>query len=163
MLFQLFSYITGGDKRKKARALSTGDDPDGDAATLDVLAAIEKFPGIRPDPEALVEALDPLQPRLYSISSSIKANPGRIALTVDTVRYDIARRRRLGVCSTFLADRPYFFGNDPVGFDACAFGFLGVTVYVKGDNPLYRHAASLPNLMAYTERMRARYFPETLK
>ncbi len=33
MLFQLFSYITGGERRKKARALSTGEDPDGDAAT----------------------------------------------------------------------------------------------------------------------------------
>ena len=27
-------YITGGDKRKKARALANGEDPDGDAATL---------------------------------------------------------------------------------------------------------------------------------
>src|SRR4249920_1636817 len=68
MLFQLFSYITGGERRIKARALATGEDPDGDAQSLDVLAAIEKFPGIRPDPEAFVEALDPLQPRLYSIS-----------------------------------------------------------------------------------------------
>jgi sulfite reductase (NADPH) flavoprotein alpha-component len=105
MLFQLFSYITGGERRKKARALSTGDNPDGDAETLDVLAAIEKFPGIRPDPEALIEALDPLQPRLYSISSSPKACSGRIALTVDAVRYDIGDRQRLGVASTYLAER----------------------------------------------------------
>ncbi len=105
MLFQLFSYITGGERRIKARALANGEDPDGDAATLDVLAAIEKFPGIRPDPEAFVESLDPLQPRLYSISSSPKANPGRVALTVDTVRYRIADRDRHGVCSTYLADR----------------------------------------------------------
>ena len=42
-------------------------------------------------------------------------------------------------------------------------GFLGVTIYVKGDNPLYRHAASLANLASYTERMRARFFPETLQ
>jgi sulfite reductase (NADPH) flavoprotein alpha-component len=105
MLFQLFSYITGGDRRKKARSLSTGEDPDGDAVTLDVLAAIEKFPGIRPDPEAFVEALEPLQPRLYSISSSHKATPGRVSLTVDAVRYAIGRRRRLGVCSTWLAER----------------------------------------------------------
>ncbi len=105
MLFQLFSYITGGERRKKARALSTGEDPDGDAPTLDVLAAIEKFSGIRPDPEAFVEALDPLQPRLYSISSSPKAVPGRVSLTVDAVRYDIGNRRRHGVCSTYLADR----------------------------------------------------------
>jgi glutathione S-transferase len=69
----------------------------------------------------------------------------------------------LDAASTFLGDRPYFFGDQPAAFDACAFGFLGVTVYVTGDNPLYRHAASIPNLMAYTERMRARYFPETLR
>jgi sulfite reductase (NADPH) flavoprotein alpha-component len=104
-LFQLFSYITGGDRKAKARALSNGDDPDGDAETLDVLAALEKFPGIRPDPEAFIEALEPLQPRVYSISSSFRANPGRISLTVDTVRYKIDRRTRLGVASTFLAGR----------------------------------------------------------
>ncbi len=105
MLFQLFSYITGGERRQKAKALAAGEDSDGDAATLDVLAAIEKFSGVRPDPEAFIEALDPLQPRLYSIASSPKAHPGRIALTVDTVRYAIRDRVRLGVASTFLADR----------------------------------------------------------
>src|SRR4030095_14308603 len=96
MLFQLYSYLTGGARRQKAKALAAGEDPDGDAASLDVLAAIEKFPGIRPDPEAFIEALDPLQPRLYSISSSPKTNPGRVSLTVDTVRYKIARRDRIG-------------------------------------------------------------------
>src|SRR5262245_34176501 len=34
MLFQLFSYLTGGARRQKAKAYSAGDDPDGDAATL---------------------------------------------------------------------------------------------------------------------------------
>ena len=63
MLFQLISYLTGGDRRQKAKALASGGDPDGDAATLDVLAALQKFPGIRPDPEAFIESLDPLQPR----------------------------------------------------------------------------------------------------
>jgi sulfite reductase (NADPH) flavoprotein alpha-component len=105
MLFQLYSYLTGGARRQKAKALAAGEDPDGDAATLDVLAAIEKFPGIRPDPEAFIEALDPLRPRLYSISSSPKTNPGRVALTVDTVRYNVGKRERLGVASTFLGAR----------------------------------------------------------
>ncbi len=105
MLFQLYSYVTGGERRQKAKALSAGDDPDGDAKSLDVLAAIEKFSGVRPDPEAFIEALDPLQPRLYSISSSPKADPGRVSLTVDAVRYKIAKRQRLGVASTFLAER----------------------------------------------------------
>jgi sulfite reductase (NADPH) flavoprotein alpha-component len=105
MLFQLMSYITGGERKAKAKKLADGQDPDGDAATLDVLAALQKFPGVRPDPEAFVEALDVLQPRVYSISSSLKANPGRVSLTVDAVRYPIGGRTRLGVASTFLAGR----------------------------------------------------------
>ena len=105
MLFEFISYLTGGDRKKKAKALAEGQDPDGDAATLDVLAALQKFPGIRPDPEAFIEALDPLQPRVYSISSSLKANPGRVSLTVDAVRYKVGERVRLGVASTFLGGR----------------------------------------------------------
>lgn len=104
-LFELISFLSGGAQRAKARALATGEDPDGDAATLDVLAVLQKFSGVRPHPEAFVEALEPLQPRLYSISSSIKANPGRVSLTVDAVRYVVGRRRRLGVASTFLGYR----------------------------------------------------------
>jgi sulfite reductase (NADPH) flavoprotein alpha-component len=105
MLFQLYSYITGGARRQTAKALSCGANPDGDAETLDVLAAIEKFRGVRSDPEAFIEALDPLQPRLYSIASSPKVDPHRVALTVDTVRYRVDRRTRLGVASTFFAER----------------------------------------------------------
>src|SRR3954454_5361619 len=105
MLFQLYSYLTGGARRLKAKALAAGEDPDGDAAMLDVLAAIEKFPGLRPDPEAFIESLDPLQPRLYSIASSPKTSAGRVALTVDTVHYKIGKRERFGVASTFLASR----------------------------------------------------------
>lgn len=103
-LFQLLSYITGGERRQKAKALASGEDPDSDVATLDVLAALQKF-GVRPDPEAFIEALEPLQPRLYSISSSCNATPGRISLSVDAVRYTIKDRKRLGVASTFFADR----------------------------------------------------------
>jgi sulfite reductase (NADPH) flavoprotein alpha-component len=105
MLFQLISFITGGERRQKAKALASGADPDGDAATLDVLAALEKFSGIRPDPEAFVEALDPLQPRLYSIASSPRTSPGNAALTIDAVRYTIGRRARVGVASTLFAER----------------------------------------------------------
>ncbi len=104
-LFELISFITGGLAREKARALASGDDPDGDAAYLDVMATLQKFAGVRPHPEAFIEALEPLQPRLYSISSSHNATPGRLSLTVDTVRYMIGKRKRIGVASTFLAER----------------------------------------------------------
>jgi sulfite reductase (NADPH) flavoprotein alpha-component len=104
-LFELLSFISGGATREKARALAQGEDPDGDAATLDVMAALQKFPGVRPHPEAFVEALEPLQPRLYSISSSHNATPGKLSLTVDCVRYVVGKRKRLGLASTFLAER----------------------------------------------------------
>jgi sulfite reductase (NADPH) flavoprotein alpha-component len=103
MLFELISYMVGGERKAKARALAQGEDPDGDAATLDVLAAVQKFPGIRPDPEAFVECLEGLQPRLYSISSSPKVDPHRLSLTVDRVCYEIDGRLRHGVASTFLS------------------------------------------------------------
>lgn len=48
-----------------------------------------------------LDLLKPLQPRLYSISSSPIAHPGEVHLTVSTVRYG----QRKGVCSSFLADR----------------------------------------------------------
>jgi sulfite reductase (NADPH) flavoprotein alpha-component len=105
MLFELISYITGGERRQKAKELARGADPDGDAATLDVLAALQKFSGIRPDPEAFIDSLDPLRPRLYSIACSPKIDPRRVALTVDAVRFTLGDRRRLGVASTFLAER----------------------------------------------------------
>jgi len=104
-LFQLISYITGGERRKKAKSLAKGEDPDGDAETLDVLEALQKFDGIRPDPEAFVESLEPLQPRLYSISSSPKAESGKVSLTVDAVRYTLRDRKREGIASTFLDAR----------------------------------------------------------
>ena len=46
-----------------------------------------------------------LQPRLYSISSSPKAHPGEVHLTVAVVRYELNGRPRKGVCSTFFAER----------------------------------------------------------
>jgi sulfite reductase (NADPH) flavoprotein alpha-component len=104
-LFELFSFISGGAQREKARALAQGEDPDGDAATLDVMATLQKFSGVRPHPEAFVEALEALQPRLYSISSSHNATPGKLSLTVDCVRYVIGKRKRFGLASTFLAER----------------------------------------------------------
>lgn len=105
MLFELMSYIVGGERRKKLKALAKGQDLDGDAASYDVLKVLETFGPVHPDPEAFLECLEPLQPRLYSISSSPLATPGELHLTVDAVRYELEGRKRLGVASTFLADR----------------------------------------------------------
>ncbi len=104
-MFQLISFVTGGATRAKAQALARGEDPDGDLERLDVLGTLHKFSGLKISPEAFVEALDELQPRLYSISSSPRHTLGRLSLTVDCVRYWVGQRGRLGVASTFLSER----------------------------------------------------------
>ena len=69
---------------------------------IDLLLA---HPALKFSPIELVGLLKKLQPRLYSISSSLKAHPGEVHLTVDIVRYESLGRARKGVCSTFLAER----------------------------------------------------------
>ena len=53
--------------------------------------------------EELVKILRPLQPRYYSISSSSKAFPGEMHLTVGMVNYESNRRKKQGTCTTFLS------------------------------------------------------------
>jgi sulfite reductase (NADPH) flavoprotein alpha-component len=67
---------------------------------IDLLAGLSQPFG----PAEFVGLLKKLQPRLYSISSSPKAHPGEVHLTVAAVRYESHGRSRKGVCSTFLAD-----------------------------------------------------------
>ena len=58
-------------------------------------------------PADFLALLRKLAPRLYSISSSPKAHPDEVHLTVARVGYEAHGRRRFGVCSTYLADRVY--------------------------------------------------------
>jgi len=56
-------------------------------------------------PAEFVALLKKIAPRLYSISSSLKAHADEVHLTVAAVRYESHGRARKGVASTFLADR----------------------------------------------------------
>lgn len=52
--------------------------------------------------EQFVAGLRPLQPRLYSIASSLNATPDEAHLTVSTVQYALHDIRRVGVASGYL-------------------------------------------------------------
>jgi len=52
-----------------------------------------------------VDSLRKLQPRLYSIASSLKAHPEEVHLCIGAVRYEKDGLAHKGVASTFLADR----------------------------------------------------------
>jgi sulfite reductase (NADPH) flavoprotein alpha-component len=71
----------------------------------EIIDFLLESPGVKFAPEEFVALLKKLQPRLYSIASSLKAHPEQVHLTVDTVRYEIHGRNRKGVCSNFLAER----------------------------------------------------------
>ncbi len=71
----------------------------------EIIDLLTNFPGAGFSPEEFVSHLRKLQPRLYSISSSLHAFPEQVHLTVAAVRYESFGRPRKGVCSTFLADR----------------------------------------------------------
>ena len=57
-----------------------------------------------PPPQVLA-SLRPLQPRLYSISSTILEAAAGVQVTVAEVRYSALHKEREGVCSTYLSSR----------------------------------------------------------
>jgi sulfite reductase (NADPH) flavoprotein alpha-component len=73
-----------------------------DREFVDLLA---EFPSAKLTPQELVDHLRKLMPRLYSIASSPKLFPAEVHLTVAVVRYESNQRSRVGVATTFLADR----------------------------------------------------------
>ena len=90
-----------------SRLLKTGDREALDAWLWgrDTLDLIRLLPPGALDADGFLGLLKPLQHRAYSISSSPKAHPGAVHLTIAAVRHASHGRARGGVCSTFLADR----------------------------------------------------------
>ena len=72
---------------------------------MEVVDFLIEHPSIKWTPQELVDTLAKLLPRMYSISSSLKAHPEEVHFTIDVVHYESRGRKRKGVCSTFLAER----------------------------------------------------------
>jgi sulfite reductase (NADPH) flavoprotein alpha-component len=71
----------------------------------DVLDILEGHPSVTVTPTELIGVLRRNLPRLYSVASSQKMFPGQVHALIVSVRYTIRGRERLGVCSTWAADR----------------------------------------------------------
>jgi sulfite reductase (NADPH) flavoprotein alpha-component len=89
----------------------------------EVIDLLYEFPHFRPGAAEFVKLLGKLQPRLYSISSSLRAFPNQVHLTVGIVRYETNGRARKGLCSTFLADRVELSGGTVPVFVQPSHGF----------------------------------------
>ena len=77
---------------------------------------------------------------------------------------DEERSRLAGECiqalSDFLGDKPFMMGDKPTSIDANLFSYIANGAFVPFDREFNRICRSKENLLAHSERMRARYFPE---
>ena len=54
--------------------------------------------------DELLNILEPIVPRLYSIASSLEAHSGEVHITVALDSFELDEARRLGLCSEYLVD-----------------------------------------------------------
>jgi len=72
---------------------------------MEVIDFLSEHPSVKFSPEEFVGLLTKLQPRLYSVASSLRVYPEKVHLIVDVVHYESHGRVRKGVASSFLAER----------------------------------------------------------
>lgn len=102
-LFRLLSRYAKDDIEATRLARLAEDDAT-ETGVHDVLDVLVKFRSARPPIAEFVLALGALQPRLYSIASSLRCHPGEVHLTIAVVRYELHRSYE-GVASNFFAER----------------------------------------------------------
>jgi len=108
ILGTLAAIATDGHERAKLTGLLAPESKEVLEAFLDEREYVDlltEFPSAKLTPQEFVDHLRKLMPRLYSIASSSKVYPSDIHLTVAVVRYQTNQRERVGVCSSFMADR----------------------------------------------------------
>lgn len=70
-----------------------------------LLDLVQDFGAWGSSAQEFVSILRKIPARLYSIASSLAANPEEVHLTIGAVRYEAHERERKGVCSTYCAER----------------------------------------------------------
>src|SRR3989440_1680523 len=72
---------------------------------MEVIDFLLQHPSAKFKPEEFVGLLTKLQPRLYSVASSLRVYPDQVHFIVDIIRYESHGRVRKGVATAFLAER----------------------------------------------------------
>jgi glutathione S-transferase len=67
-------------------------------------------------------------------------------------------RRDITALADFLDDKAFFMGDLPSSLDACAYAFLANLLWAPLASELKLHAMKYPQLQAYCERMRCRFY-----
>src|SRR3569623_431716 len=98
-----WASITGSSELERLRSPEEGAARTTILHNHHILDIVNRFPASGIEPATLLAGLRPLQPRLYSIASSLATAPDEVHLTVSTVRYNLHDIPRTGVASGQLA------------------------------------------------------------
>jgi len=93
----------GKDKEELTKILDDREKADKYLFTRDCIDILNENP-VHFEPQEFIDILSPITPRLYSISSSPKAHPGEVHLTIAIVKYNNFDRQRFGLATGHLAN-----------------------------------------------------------
>ncbi|KUP36048.1 sulfite reductase [NADPH] flavoprotein alpha-component [Bacillus halotolerans] len=104
-LLEQAAHLTGSEELREL--LAPGDEGKVKAYIegRDLLDLIRDYGPFSVTAQEFVSILRKMPARLYSIASSLSANPDEVHLTIGAVRYDAHGRERKGVCSILCAER----------------------------------------------------------
>ncbi len=104
-LLEKIAAFTGSEALTKLAQSDNREEINDYLEGRDLIDVVEDFGPWQVSAVDFIKLLRKIPARLYSIASSLKANPDEVHLTLGTVRYHAHGRDRVGVCSGQCADR----------------------------------------------------------
>ncbi|KJJ40940.1 sulfite reductase [NADPH] flavoprotein alpha-component [Bacillus subtilis] len=104
-LLEQAAQLTGSNELRELLAPGNEGNVKAYIAGRDLLDLIRDYGPFSVSAQEFVSILRKMPARLYSIASSLSANPDEVHLTIGAVRYDAHGRERKGVCSILCAER----------------------------------------------------------
>ena len=104
-LLEQAAQLTGNDELRELLAPGNEENVKAYIEGRDLLDLVRDYGPFSVSAQEFVSILRKMPARLYSIASSLSANPDEVHLTIGAVRYDAHGRERKGVCSILCAER----------------------------------------------------------
>ncbi|MEH7502462.1 sulfite reductase subunit alpha, partial [Neobacillus drentensis] len=104
-LLEKAALLSASDNLQELLSAGNEDKLKGYLEGRDLLDLVRDFTPWNGSAQEFVSILRKMPSRLYSIASSLSANPEEVHLTIGAVRYEAQGRERKGVCSILAAER----------------------------------------------------------
>ncbi|MCQ6279086.1 assimilatory sulfite reductase (NADPH) flavoprotein subunit [Bacillus sp. EB600] len=104
-LLEKIAQLSANEKLKELLSAGNEDEVKAYIHGRDLVDLVRDFGPWGSSAQEFVSVLRKIPARLYSIASSLAANPEEVHLTIGALRYEANGRKRKGVCSTLCAER----------------------------------------------------------